>query len=114
MNPLFIRIFLPRMNRMYRPYTYGNNARNMDEIKTSEAVLVSFDAKGKVIWDYSMKLDEMKMPGIEQVSDFCIREDKVYFLYKKESELNRRRLFYRMKLPRNWQIKLRPQTHRMK
>jgi len=87
LNPYSSGIYYPGMNRMYRPYTYGNNARNIDEIKTSEAVLISFDAKGKVIWDYSMKLDEMKMPGIEQVSDFCIREGKVYFLYKKESEL---------------------------
>ncbi len=29
----------------------------------------------------------MKMPGIEQVSDFCLVGDRIYFLYKKESEL---------------------------
>jgi hypothetical protein len=87
LNPYSSGYYYPGMNRMYRPYTYGNNARNVDEIKTSEAVLISYDSKGKVLWDYSMNLDEIKMPGIEQVSDFCIREDKIYFLYKKESEL---------------------------
>jgi hypothetical protein len=66
---------------------YGNNMKNVDEIKTSQSVLLSYDAQGKIIWDQSMQLDEMKMPGIEQVSDFVLLEDKIYFLYKKESEL---------------------------
>jgi hypothetical protein len=79
--------YYPGMSRMYRPYMYGNNARNVDEIKTSQTVLLSFDAHGKIVWDQSMQLDEMKMPGIEQVSDFVLLDDKVCFLYKKESEL---------------------------
>jgi len=80
--------YYPGMSRMYRPYMYGNNVKNVDEIKTSQTVLLSFDAHGKIVWDQSMQLDEVKMPGIEQVSDFVLLEDKVCFLYKKESELN--------------------------
>ena len=87
LNPYSSGYYYPGMNRMYRPYTYGNNARNVDEIKTSETVLLSYDAKGNIMWDYSMKLDDIKMPGIEQVTDFCIQGDKVYFLFKQESEL---------------------------
>jgi len=79
--------YYPGMTRMYQPYTYGNNVRNVDEIKTSETVLISFDANGKVNWDYSVKLDEVKMPGIEQVADFNLLAGQVNFLYKKESEL---------------------------
>jgi hypothetical protein len=79
--------YYPGMNRMYRPYSYGSNTKNIDEIKTSETVLLSFDSKGKVVWDHSIKLDEIKLPGIEQVADFCLHGDRVYFLYKKESEL---------------------------
>lgn len=79
--------YYPGMNRMYRPYSYGNNARNVDEIKTSQTVVLSFDAKGKVSWDRSMKIDEIKMPGVEQVADFCLYNDSIYFVYKKESEL---------------------------
>src|SRR5688572_19081611 len=79
--------YYPGMSRMYRPYMYGNNIKNIDEIKTNQTVLLSFDAHGKIVWDQSMQLDEVKMPGIEQVSDFVLLDDKVCFLYKKESEL---------------------------
>jgi len=86
-NPYSLPFYYPGMNRMYRPYTYGSNSRNVDEIKTAQTVLLSFDANGKVSWDHSMQLDEIKMPGIEQVGDFILKDDKIYFLYKKESEL---------------------------
>ncbi len=79
--------YYPGMSRMYRPYMYGGNNKNVDEIKTNQSVLLSFDAHGKVVWDQSMQLDEMKMPGIEQVSDFTLLDDKICFLYKKESDL---------------------------
>jgi hypothetical protein len=79
--------YYPGMSRMYRPYMYGNNIKSIDEIKTNQSVLLSFDAQGKIVWDQSMKLDEMKMPGIEQVSDFVMLADKICFLYKKESDL---------------------------
>ncbi|MBL0742534.1 hypothetical protein [Chryseolinea lacunae] len=79
--------YYPGMGRMYRPYSYGSNVKNVDEIKTVASVLVSFDATGKVQWDQSAKLADVKMSGIEQVSDFYEKNDKVFFLYKKESEL---------------------------
>lgn len=87
LNPYSPGYYYPGMNRMYRPYTYGSNARNVDEIKTSETAVIAFDAKGNVTWDHSFKLDDVKMPGIEQVADFCINQDKVFFIYKQESEL---------------------------
>lgn len=79
--------YYPGLSRMYRPYMYNSTSRNTNEVRTSETVLLSFSSDGKVNWDYSIKLDEKKMPGIEQVSDYCIVNDRLYFLYKKESEL---------------------------
>jgi hypothetical protein len=73
---------------MYRPYPYGSNSKSADEIKTNESVVIAFDANGKVIWDQSIKLDEVKMASVEQASDFCITGSKLSILYKKESELN--------------------------
>lgn len=73
--------------RMYRPYAYGNNAKNADEIKTFASVLVAFDNKGALLWDHSFKLDEVKKPGLEQVTDYFYSGSHVHFLYKKESEL---------------------------
>lgn len=79
--------YYPGMSRMYRPYPYGGNVKNSDEIKTNASVLLSFDANGKVRWDQSVKLDEIAVSSLEQVADFCLVNSTVYFLYKKESEL---------------------------
>jgi hypothetical protein len=75
--------------RMYNPaYAYGNNVRNNeDAIKTYETVIIAYDGKGKLKWDESIKLDDIKLSAPEQVTDFSISNNKLYFLYKKESEL---------------------------
>ena len=51
-------------------------------------MLVAFDPQGKRIWDQSVKLDEIKRPALEQLSDYVYLQPTVYFLYKKESELH--------------------------
>ena len=79
--------YYPGMSRMYRPYSYNSTTRTVSEIKTTQTTLLSFDAKGKINWDQSFKVDEVKMAGVDQVSDFWIEDNKVFFLYKKESEL---------------------------
>ena len=66
---------------------YNNAARTTNEIRSVSAVLLSFSSDGKLNWDHSFKLDEIKMPGIEQVSDFIMKDDLLFFLYKKESDL---------------------------
>jgi hypothetical protein len=73
--------------RMYRPYYYGNSARSADEIKSYASVLIAFDPKGKPLWDHSIKLDELKKPALEQVADYFVDQNSVYFLYKKESDI---------------------------
>lgn len=73
--------------RMYRPYNYGNNVRNTDEIKTYAGVLTAFDPAGQLKWDFSFKLDELKKLSLEQVTDFYYNGGNVYFVYKKESEI---------------------------
>jgi hypothetical protein len=73
--------------RMYRPYAYGDPIRNNDNIKVYSTVAVAFNAKGDVIWDQSITLDEIKRPALEQVSDFYSDSDNLHFVYKKESEL---------------------------
>jgi hypothetical protein len=84
-NP-FWPSYYPGM-RMYRPYNYGSNVKNADEIKTQASILISFDAKGKVLWDHAMKVDDLKKPSLEQVSDYVLINSTAYFIYKKESEL---------------------------
>lgn len=73
--------------RMYRPYGYGDPTRSNDNVKLYETVAIGFSADGKVSWDQSIVLDEMKRPALEQVSDFYTDDENLHFLYKKESDL---------------------------
>lgn len=73
--------------RMYRPYAYGDQMRNSDNIKLYETVAVAFDPDGNIIWDQSIKLDDIKRPALEQVSDFYTEGENLHFIYKLESEL---------------------------
>jgi hypothetical protein len=74
--------------RMYRPYAYGDHqGRNSDNIKYHQTVVVAFDGNGEVVWDYSIVMDDVKQPALEQVSDFYTDDKFLHLLYKKESEL---------------------------
>jgi hypothetical protein len=89
-NPYYYNPFWPGYYpgmRMYRPYSYGNNVRNAEEIKTQSSVLMAFDPSGKLKWDYSFKLDDVKKLSVEQVSDYYYDGSTVYFFYKDESEI---------------------------
>ncbi|MDQ2658421.1 MAG: hypothetical protein M3Y60_13445 [Bacteroidota bacterium] len=89
-NPYYYNPFWPGYfpgMRMYRPYGYGDPMRNNENFKYSETVAVAFDPQGKIIWDHSLVLDEIKRPVLDQVSDFHSDEESLHFLYKKESEL---------------------------
>src|SRR5690606_7666710 len=73
--------------RMYRPYGYGDPSRNSDNVKLYASVVAAFDAKGDLIWDHSIVLDNVKRPALEQVSDFYTDGRTLYLLNKQESEL---------------------------
>jgi hypothetical protein len=80
--------YYPAMSRMYRPYMYGPpNSRSANETKTLETVVLALDEQGNIKWDQSLKLDDIRMPSLQQIGDFAVRDDKLYMLYKKESDL---------------------------
>lgn len=66
---------------------YGSNVNNQEEIKTVQSQVLFFDPEGKVVSDYSIDLDQVKIPTLNQVTDFYLSRNDLYFLYKKESEL---------------------------
>ncbi len=76
-------------NRLYNPFFYNNrnNFRNSDEIKVTQSVLVAFDDTGKPQWDYSIELKDMRAQSLDQIADFCLINNRIFFLFKKESEL---------------------------
>jgi hypothetical protein len=89
-NPYYYNPYWPGYYpgmRMYRPYSYGNNVKNADEIRTYSTTVISFDSNGNRKWDYSIKLDDIERQSLEQVADYYINTTNLFFLYKKESEL---------------------------
>jgi hypothetical protein len=87
-NPFWGGYYYPGMSRMYRPYSFGpTNSRTSDEMKSLETVVIALDAEGNIQWDHSFKIDEIRSPSLQQVSDFTIAGKTVYMIYKKESEL---------------------------
>ncbi|MBX2956402.1 MAG: hypothetical protein KF846_09610 [Cyclobacteriaceae bacterium] len=76
-------------NRLYNPYYgYGpNTTTTSDEIKGVQTVLVAFNSKGQVLWDYSLKFEEIRMNSLQQIADYHVHDNKLLILYKKESEL---------------------------
>ena len=76
-------------NRMYNPFAMSNSStRSNDEVKMTQSVVVAFDNQGDVLWDYSVNLNDVRMPSLEQVSDFYIENGALYVIYKKkDSEL---------------------------
>lgn len=79
--------YYPGMSRMYRPYMYGPSSRPSNEMKTLQTVVIALDAEGNVKWDQNFKMEEVKQPSLQQVSDFAIVDGTLHIVYKKESEL---------------------------
>lgn len=69
------------------PYSYNNTSQNTSA-KMIESILILFDNQGKMVWDNSLKYDNVKRYVTEQVSDFTIKDELVFLAYKNESELH--------------------------
>jgi hypothetical protein len=60
---------------------------NPDELKKIESIIINVDGSGKILWDFSMKFDDIHVESSRQVSTFYLEPDTLYVLYKKESEV---------------------------
>lgn len=85
-------MYSPGFGRFYTPPYGYNNTRSADEVKTMESVVISFTPQGKIQWDFSLPIDDVKLLSLEQVSDFHYYDSKVVILYKLESELKAKRI----------------------
>ncbi|MEP2668982.1 MAG: hypothetical protein ABJH04_08300 [Cyclobacteriaceae bacterium] len=85
----------------YSPYNYGpftnrysnspysfNNSNQNTSAKMIESVLALFDNQGKLIWDNSLKYDNVKRYITEQISDFSVKDELVFLSYKNESKIH--------------------------
>ncbi len=76
--------------RLYNsPYFYNPAFNNSGavEVKMLQASVVVLDAKGAWLADHGRKLDEIKKPTADQISDFLYHNNKVAILSAKEKEL---------------------------
>ncbi len=77
----------PVMNRYAStPYSY-NNTSQTSSAKMIESVLTLFDNNGKLMWDTSLKFDNIKRYAPEQSSDFIVKSGLIHLTYKKDKEL---------------------------
>jgi len=85
-NPYWPNYYSP--GRMYNPYLLNNN-KAYTQINTVQAVLFAVDHKGAILWDQSLKTEDVSDKMLlEQVSDFYCSTTHVTLLYKKkEGEL---------------------------
>jgi hypothetical protein len=91
-NPYYHPYYNPYYNtyptsRLYRPITYTDNVSNEDQIKTYSSSLLSINAKGEIENDYSVKLDDIKIPSVSQVTDVSYYSGNAVLVYRKESKV---------------------------
>ena len=79
--------YTPYASRYYNnPYLYPA-APVIEEMRMQGGFVIGFDFKGRRVWDYSIPMDELKIPGRDQVSDFMVVKNAPYFIYKDDNEL---------------------------
>lgn len=79
--------YYPSFGRMYaRPYSYSSRTRS-EEIKTFESVVISFNHEGKVQWDRSLQLDDIRRRSMDQVAEFYYANGQLVFIHIEDSEL---------------------------
>ena len=77
----------PMMNRYSpTPYSYNNSNQNTST-KMIESILALFDKNGKLIWDNSIKYNNVKRFAPEQSSDFVVKKGLIYSVYRSEKKL---------------------------
>ena len=88
-------------NYGYSPYAFNNlpSARNQrstypynsfsdnESFKVLQTALTLFNGSGKLVWDNSLKMEDVKKFTLEPSSDFTIRKELIFLGYKKENEL---------------------------
>jgi hypothetical protein len=80
--------------RLYNsPYNYGYpfdssfGSPTVQEAKMLHASLIEFDAKGNLVADHGLKLEDFKIFSPEQVSDFICGPTKCTLVFSKEKEI---------------------------
>ncbi|MBS1542099.1 MAG: hypothetical protein JST14_00565 [Bacteroidetes bacterium] len=74
-----------RYNSYYDPFPY-TTSRSYD-FKMIQSAVIKLSPTGKPVKDLSIKLDEVRQSGLEQISDFFVHRDSLYLAFKKEGKI---------------------------
>jgi hypothetical protein len=74
-------------NSGYSPYGYGNQAHRTD-VNVKFASVAIIDSHGRLLEDTGMKIDDVRLPSLDQVSDFNCTARKVFQVYRNDKQLN--------------------------
>jgi hypothetical protein len=79
--------YSPFANRYYNnPYQFSPTTV-VEEMRMLQSFVIGFDFKGRRLWDYSLPMEELKIPGRDQVSDFLVKDNIPHFIYKNDNDL---------------------------
>jgi hypothetical protein len=79
---------LNAMGRGYStPYAGPSNFSQNTEVRILETFVTLFDATGEITFDQSLPVNDVKLSGLDQASDFVTYKDKIILAYRKESDL---------------------------
>ena len=63
------------------------NVEDADHFKYLESIVVEIDKQGNIVWDNSMKIEDVETNSLEQVVQLTQQGDLVNMLYKAEDEI---------------------------
>lgn len=76
------------VNRVYSPfYNDPYYASRHGDVRMVQSVVLELNGLGMITKDASLKLEDIRIPNLDQVSDFALIKDSVVLMYKKESSI---------------------------
>lgn len=74
-------------SRMYRPMAYNENVNIESDIKTYSSSLLFVNKRGEIESDYSIKIENRKLPSVTQVTDATYVNGKAFLLYRDKEKI---------------------------
>jgi hypothetical protein len=72
----------------YGGYPYDNGLRNSSETKMQMTCVIILDQNGQLVTDHGLKLEDLKIPSVEQVSDFVYTPSRTTLVFSKENQIH--------------------------
>jgi hypothetical protein len=89
--PRYVSIDRTYYSGFFNPYMlYGNAIRDgriFDGYRYTHAVVMGFDRNGRLLWDNSFEINDVKTFSLEQFVKLEIQQDRIALLYLFENEL---------------------------